>query len=148
MSSKKSPKKIIETLSKCESIGGISKSEEKAKIYYTNLLKLQNEFKSDLDKVKLTNLLKAFGNDDRFMLLDFLKEKDRCVCELEAVLDKTQPAISHHLRILEEQGLIQGWKKGKFTHYSLIKPRFEEFFELWQNWTIKIVNWLGPEIIK
>jgi ArsR family transcriptional regulator len=52
--------------------------------------------------------------------------KERCVCELEAILDKSQPSISHHLRELEKAGLIRGWKKGKYTYYNLVKEEFKE----------------------
>ena len=147
MSSKKRKQEIIEILSKCESIGGIDRDLVKSKEYYTKLLILRDEFDSDSEKLSLLNLLKAFGNYERFLILEFLRENNRCVCELEAVLGKTQPAVSHHLRVLEEQGLIQGWKKGKFTHYSLIKTKFEEFRELWLNWAKKISNWFGAQII-
>ena len=45
--------------------------------------------------------------------------KERCVCELEAILDKSQSTISHHLRKLERANLITGFKKGNYTYYHL-----------------------------
>ena len=71
--------------------------------------------------VNLSNFVNALANKKRLIIINILKEKDRCVCELEAVLDESQPSISHHLKILENAGLIRGWKKGKFTHYDLLK---------------------------
>ena len=65
------------------------------------------------------NFLNTLGNIERLIIINVLKEKDRCVCELEAILDKSQPSISHHLRELEKLDLIRGWKKGKYTYYSL-----------------------------
>ena len=65
------------------------------------------------------NFLSALGNIERLIIINVLKEKDRCVCELEAILDKSQPSISHHLRELEKLDLIRGWRKGKYTYYSL-----------------------------
>jgi len=59
------------------------------------------------------------SNNERFIIFNALKERDRCVCELEVILNKSQPSISHHLRILEGAGLIRGWKKGKFTYYGI-----------------------------
>ena len=58
-------------------------------------------------------------------MFNALKEKDRCVCELEVILNKSQPSISHHLRILEGAGLIRGWKKGKFTYYGIERNNFK-----------------------
>jgi ArsR family transcriptional regulator len=74
--------------------------------------------------------LNALSNKKRLIILNILKEKDRCVCELEATLDESQPSISHHLKILEDVGLIRGWKKGKFTHYDLIKKQLELYLNL------------------
>jgi ArsR family transcriptional regulator len=46
------------------------------------------------------------------------------------MLDKSQPTISHHLKILEEIGIIRGFKQGRFTHYEVIKKSFEEYSKL------------------
>ena len=70
-----------------------------------------------------------------------LAEKDHCVCELEAILGKNQSNISYHLKILEELDLIKGWKKGKFTHYSVVKNSLENFKQI-------INEWLDIEILK
>lgn len=69
------------------------------------------------------------GNKERLIIVTVLKDKDRCVCELEAILDKSQPSISHHLRELEKLNLIRGWKKGKFTYYSLLKDNLNSYIE-------------------
>jgi ArsR family transcriptional regulator len=67
------------------------------------------------------------------IIFSTLKEKDRCVCELEAILKKSQSSISHHLQILEETGVIKGWKKGKFTYYGIendiVMRNLTEFIE-------------------
>jgi ArsR family transcriptional regulator len=63
-------------------------------------------------------------------LIESLKKKEYCVCELEAILNKAQSTISHHLRELEKIGLIRGWKKGKFTHYKLLKEKLRYYINL------------------
>jgi ArsR family transcriptional regulator len=127
---------IIATLSTCDSISD-------AKQYYHDLLTLKAQSESDPQKHLLKEILIAFGDENRFLILDMLRQKDRCVCELEAIIQKTQPAISHHLKILEKAHLIQGWKKGKFTHYSLVKENFEEYLRLWTTWISNVSNWFG-----
>ncbi|MFX1312606.1 MAG: ArsR/SmtB family transcription factor, partial [Promethearchaeota archaeon] len=47
-----------------------------------------------------------------------------------AILDKSPPSISHHLRILESIGLIISFKKSKFTHYELVKNKLIEYIGL------------------
>ena len=78
----------------------------------------------------LNNFVNALANKKRLIIINVLKEKDRCVCELEAALDESQPSISHHLKILENAGLIKGWKKGKFTHYDIVKEKISSYLDL------------------
>lgn len=124
-----------------ENCDGISN----AQTHYDMLLSLKSQFIQDSQKVLLSDILEAFGNKDRFLILDILAGKDRCVCELEAILQKTQPAVSHHLKILEKHQLIRGWKKGKFTHYSLVRSRFQLFLDNWNKWFSSVNNWFGVE---
>ena len=88
---------------------------------FNNLQQLGKILRYDEHINKVIDYLNVLGNIERLIIINVLKEKDRCVCELEAILDKSQPSISHHLRELEKLNLIQGLKKGKFTYYSLNK---------------------------
>ena len=126
--------KIIETLSNCEDFGNPEQ-------HYESLLQIKKSFALNLEKKKLCDILEALGSTERLLILDALAEKDRCICELEAILAKAQPSISHHIKVLEDAGLIQGWKKGKFTHYSLVKRQIKEFKSIMIEWLDKIDNW-------
>ena len=46
-----------------------------------------------------------------------------CVCEFVGPLGKSQPTISHHLKILSEAGLVTGDRRGKWVWYSLNRER-------------------------
>jgi ArsR family transcriptional regulator len=46
-----------------------------------------------------------------------------CVCDFVEPLGKSQPTISHHLKILTEAGLVQGDRRGKWVWYSLNRER-------------------------
>ncbi|MFX1453960.1 MAG: ArsR/SmtB family transcription factor [Promethearchaeota archaeon] len=63
---------------------------------------------------------KALGHETRFLIYNLIKKKEMCICELSQILDLTQPSISHHVKILEQAGLIKGIKSGKFIHYQTI----------------------------
>ena len=62
---------------------------------------------------------KALGQESRFLIYNLIKKKEMCICELSTILVLSQPSISHHVKILEQAGLIVGVKSGKFTHYQL-----------------------------
>src|SRR5579875_1260684 len=46
-----------------------------------------------------------------------------CVCDFVEPLGKSQPTISHHLKILSEAGLVHGDRRGKWVWYSLDRER-------------------------
>ena len=98
-----------------------------ADTYFERLQQIGKDLKVDQKLNSLSTFFNALGNKERFTILTALKNKERCVCELEAILDKSQPSISHHLRELEKVGLIRGWKKGKYTYYTLLKEEFEKY---------------------
>ncbi|MFN2505003.1 MAG: metalloregulator ArsR/SmtB family transcription factor [Acidimicrobiales bacterium] len=49
-----------------------------------------------------------------------------CVCELVEPLGRSQPTVSHHLRILAEAGLIVGDKRGRWVWYRIVPARLAE----------------------
>lgn len=52
-----------------------------------------------------------------------------CVCEINEILHMSQPAVSHHLRILKQAGLVKVSREGKWTYYSLNPEVFAEVFK-------------------
>ena len=98
--------------------------------HFILLRKLGDKLVKDSRFDDLIKFLNALANKKRLIIINILREKDRCVCELEAVLDESQPSISHHLKILENAGLIRGWKKGKFTHYDIVKKQIISYLDL------------------
>jgi ArsR family transcriptional regulator len=50
-------------------------------------------------------------------------EGEVCVCNFVEPLGKSQPTISHHLKILGEAGLVHGERRGKWVWYSLDRNR-------------------------
>ena len=46
-----------------------------------------------------------------------------CVCEFVAPLGKSQPTVSHHLKVLSQAGLVHGDRRGKWVWYSLDRQR-------------------------
>jgi ArsR family transcriptional regulator len=51
---------------------------------------------------------------------------EACVCELVEPLDRSQPTVSHHLKILADAGLIVGEKRGRWVWYRPVPERMAE----------------------
>jgi len=67
----------------------------------------------------LAELFKMFGDTTRIRILWALDEAEMCVCDIAALLNMTQSAISHQLRILKQAKLVRNRKEGKVVYYSL-----------------------------
>ncbi|MFN2504649.1 MAG: ArsR/SmtB family transcription factor [Acidimicrobiales bacterium] len=51
---------------------------------------------------------------------------EACVCELVLPVGRSQPTVSHHLKILAEAGLIIGEKRGRWVWYRPVPERLAE----------------------
>ena len=67
----------------------------------------------------LAELFKTFGDTTRIRILFVLFEAEVCVCDLAQVLNMTQSAVSHQLRILKQNRLVKSRREGKSVFYSL-----------------------------
>lgn len=67
----------------------------------------------------LADLFKVFGDATRVRILYTLAAGELCVCDIASVLNMTQSAISHQLRILKGTRLVKFRREGKTVYYSL-----------------------------
>ena len=65
--------------------------------------------------------LKALGDPKRFQLLQLMSERGYCVRAMARISVLSESAVSQHLKILREAGLVYGVKRGYYTHYSVDK---------------------------
>ena len=87
---------------------------------HEDLLKIVNETMPDETELyDLAELFKVFGDSTRIRILYVLFEAEVCVCDLAQVLNMTQSAISHQLRILKNSKLVKCRREGKSVFYSL-----------------------------
>lgn len=66
-----------------------------------------------------TQVLKAIADDTRLKIVKQLLKHNYCVGALARRLDLTEAAISQHLKVLREAGLLIGEKRGYFMHYAV-----------------------------
>lgn len=87
---------------------------------HEELLKIVNEtMPEETELYDLAELFKVFGDSTRIRILYVLFEAEVCVCDLAKVLNMTQSAISHQLRILKQNKLVNSRREGKSVFYSL-----------------------------
>lgn len=71
------------------------------------------------DPKELARLLKVLAVETRVRIVQCLKGRALCVNALAARLDVTQGAVSQHLRVMRDAGLVIDEKRGYFVHYRL-----------------------------
>jgi len=78
----------------------------------------------------LAELFKVFGDSTRIRIIWALFEADMCVCDIANLLNMSQSAISHQLRVLKNSRLVKYKKSGKTVYYSLNDDHIKKIFEL------------------
>ena len=115
-------------------------SEERFKKYIQELepetkctafLKKHKEFivniKDDPEAKKEYKIHNALSKLKRYLMYKLLQEKPMCTCALARVFQISEGTVTHHLKILEEAGLIMGKKEGYFTRYYTIEKLIQLF---------------------
>lgn len=68
---------------------------------------------------QLADLFKLFGDTTRVSILWALSESEMCVCDICALLQMKQPAVSHQLKNLKQARIVKNRRDGKIIYYSL-----------------------------
>jgi ArsR family transcriptional regulator len=67
----------------------------------------------------LIRVMKALSDPNRIAALKVLESGERCVCELQHLLNLAQPTVSKHMKILEDAGLVKKRRQTAWVLYSL-----------------------------
>lgn len=87
---------------------------------------LSTQVLTTVEAQDLAQIFGALGDPARLRMLSMIAAQDEvCSCALEAPLDKSQPTISHHTRILAAAGLIVGERRGRWTWWRAVPERLE-----------------------
>lgn len=77
----------------------------------------------------LAELFKVFGDTSRIKIVYALFASEMCVCDIAFLLNMTQSAISHQLRVLKQARLVKYRKDGKVVYYSLDDEHIKQIFD-------------------
>jgi ArsR family transcriptional regulator, arsenate/arsenite/antimonite-responsive transcriptional repressor len=116
-------------------------------MYYDFMTVTRSKTVADIDSGELETaalVFKALSDPARLKILSFLANREDgqccgteegiCACDLEDVIELSQPTVSHHMKLLISANLVLGEKRGKWMFYRIdpkgflfIKPLLETF---------------------
>jgi ArsR family transcriptional regulator, arsenate/arsenite/antimonite-responsive transcriptional repressor len=70
---------------------------------------------------ELASLFKALADPTRVQMIHILRSASEpvCVCDFTAAVDLGQPTVSHHLKKLQDAGLVESRRQGVWSYWSL-----------------------------
>ncbi len=105
----------------------------KLHVRQTLIKTVKQELPRDEMLCDLADLFKLFGDTTRMRILFLLFESELCVCTIAELLNMTQSAISHQLKVLKQAKLIDCRREGKTIYYFLaddhVRTIIEQGFE-------------------
>jgi DNA-binding transcriptional ArsR family regulator len=81
-------------------------------------------------------IFNALSDPIRLEIIEFLRDGEKCVCEITPHLKLAQPVVSRHLKILKDAGLVKRRKKGTWHMYSIANPE-----------VCNVIDSLTPELL-
>ena len=81
-------------------------------------------------------IFNALSDPARLEIIEFLRDGEKCVCEITPHLKLAQPVVSRHLKILKNAGLVTRRKKGTWHMYSIAHPEI-----------LDVIDGLTPELV-
>lgn len=73
----------------------------------------------------LVAMFHALSDETRLAIVKRLAGGERCVCDLQDILDAAQSRLSYHLKTLKDAGIVADRKDGRWVHYSLVPAALE-----------------------
>lgn len=90
---------------------------------------VKNKLPKEETLYDLAELFKVFGDSTRIKIICSLFESEMCVCDLSVLLNISQSAISHQLRVLKSARLVKFRRAGKVIYYSLDDEHIKKIFD-------------------
>lgn len=81
--------------------------------------RVRGQLPPDEQLYDLAELFKIFGDSTRVKILYALLDTELCVCDIAKLMEVTQSAVSHQLRVLKNSKLVKFRREGKTVYYSL-----------------------------
>ncbi len=89
-------------------------------------------------------VLHALADEVRLEILSFLRDGEKCVCEIVPHLDLIQPVVSRHLKMLKDAGIVRCRKDGTKRMYSVVDARI---YNVIDNLTPALIGVLTKQVL-
>lgn len=87
----------------------------------------------------------ALSDPIRLEIVSYLRDGEKCVCEIVPHLNLIQPLVSRHLKILKDSGIVRFRKDGTKRIYSIVDPRIHGVVDAL---TSELVSVLAKEVME
>ena len=94
-------------------------NEDQGFIDYKKIEKIKKEMIDEDIIFDMAELFKVFGDSTRIRILHALLETELCVGDMAQILNLSQSAVSHQLKILKDAKLVRFRREGKIIFYAL-----------------------------
>jgi ArsR family transcriptional regulator len=86
--------------------------------------------RTPIHAARAAQLFHALSDQTRLSILQRLRLRERCVCDLTDALDAAQSRLSFHLKVLKDAGLVTDRREGRWMYYTLNTEALAEVGEL------------------
>jgi DNA-binding transcriptional ArsR family regulator len=83
---------------------------------------------ADTKYEQMAVIMKAMAHPTRLFMLDKLKQREHCVCELQEMVGADVSTVSRHLSVLKNAGIIDSRKQNNQVFYKLLCPCVLDFY--------------------
>ena len=90
-------------------------------------------------------IFKALSDPVRLNILDFLRDGEKCVCEIVPHVKRIQPVVSRHLKMLKDCGIVRDRKEGNRRLYSITD---QGIFRILDDVTPELANTFRATMLK
>ncbi|HET7043153.1 MAG TPA: metalloregulator ArsR/SmtB family transcription factor [Gemmatimonadales bacterium] len=73
----------------------------------------------------MSRVFHALSDETRLAIVHRLQGGERCVCDLQDLLDAAQSRLSFHLKTLKDAGLVTDRREGRWAYYRLVPGALE-----------------------
>ena len=99
-------------------------------IHQDAVAKVRENMQDEDPIYEVAELFKVFGDSTRARIICAPTVSELCVCDLSCLLNMSQSAISHQLRILKHARMVKNRRAGKVVYYSLTDDHIKTLFEI------------------